>query len=151
MKTKLADWASIAEIIAAAAVVLSIVFVGLQISDSNREARAATTQAALDAEMRFQAQVIRYADIFEKVIVGGDHSDKVEVRRAAALYNMSMTMFANQYEMMVSGYMTFPRETFRRAVNLPFYETWRASIGAQSRSQEFLDLADSLRDGPGTK
>ena len=59
MKIKLADWASIAEILGAVAIVISLVFVGFQINDGNRETRAATTQAILDSEMFFR---LNYCD-----------------------------------------------------------------------------------------
>ena len=36
MKLKLSEWASIAEVLSAVAIVVSLVFVGLQISDGNR-------------------------------------------------------------------------------------------------------------------
>jgi len=42
MKRTLQDWASLAEIIGNVAIILSLVFVGLQISDSTKEMRANT-------------------------------------------------------------------------------------------------------------
>jgi hypothetical protein len=68
MKLKLSDWASIAEILGAIAIVVSLLFVGFQISDSNRETRAATVQAALDSEMVFQAEIARYAGTWARAI-----------------------------------------------------------------------------------
>lgn len=53
MKEKLQQYALVAEIISAIAIVLSLVFVGFQIADGNREANAATFQASLDTEMYF--------------------------------------------------------------------------------------------------
>jgi len=47
----LTKWASIAELIAGIGVILSLIFVGLQINEGNREIRAATLQAATDSEM----------------------------------------------------------------------------------------------------
>jgi len=44
----LTKWASIAELIAGVGVILSLIFVGLQINEGNRETRAATLQAATD-------------------------------------------------------------------------------------------------------
>ena len=46
--SKLADYS---EIIGSIAVVLSLIFVGIQLNDGNLETRAATTQAALQSEM----------------------------------------------------------------------------------------------------
>ena len=52
MNQKLSDWANIAEIIGAAAIVISLIYVGIQVSDSTRAVRSATaneTSAALSS------------------------------------------------------------------------------------------------------
>ncbi len=52
MSQKLSDWANIAEIIGATAIVISLIYVGIQVNDSTRAVRSATaneTSAALSA------------------------------------------------------------------------------------------------------
>ena len=52
LNQKLSDWANIAEIIGAAAIVISLIYVGIQVSDSTRAVRSATaneTSAALSS------------------------------------------------------------------------------------------------------
>ena len=52
MKLKLSDWASIAEVIGAIAIVVSLIYVGIQVNDSTRAVRSATaneTSAALSS------------------------------------------------------------------------------------------------------
>ena len=142
---KLSDWASIAEIIAAAGIIVSLVFVGLQLNDGNREAKAATIQAALDAEMLFQSQLIQNSDAWERVVMGGDYSDEVDTRRAIALYNMSMTLNDNRYQMMNAGYLEYSAGNLEVIVSMPFYNTWRGSPGAQGRSEQFLRFVDEMR------
>lgn len=95
MKGKLQEYALISEILGGIAIVVSLIFVGFQITDGNRETRAATTQAVLEAEMLFQAQLLRYADVWEKVVIDGDMSDRVETRRGIALFNMMITQEEN--------------------------------------------------------
>jgi hypothetical protein len=146
MRSKLSDWASIAEIIGAIAIVISLVFVGLEISDSNREARAATVQAALDAELTFQAELLRYGDVWVSVVLDGDHSDEVNLLKGKVLYNMAMTLYDNRFQMKTAGYMSDSGEDLRHVVSMPFYEVWRKDLPAQRRSPEFLNYADSLRD-----
>ena len=136
-----------AESIGTLAVVLSLIFVGIEIRDGNRETRAATTQAALDAEMAFQAELIENSDVWERVVMGGDYSDEVELRRATALFNMSMTLNDNRFQMMESGYIEYSAGNLPRIVTLPFYEHWRESIGASGRSEEFLEYVDDLHRG----
>ncbi len=145
MNQKLSDWASIAEILGAVAIVISLIFVGLQISEGNRETRAATTQAALDAEMVFQTELIRYADVWRNVVVGGDLSDEIATQRAITLFNLLMTQYDNRYQMSKSGYHELSDEALRTAVVFPFYDIWRGSGGAAGRSQDFLEYVDEMR------
>ena len=52
MKLKLSDWASIAEVIGALAIVISLIYVGIQVSDGTRAVRSSTateTSAAMQA------------------------------------------------------------------------------------------------------
>ena len=70
MKWKLSEWAAVAEIVAAVGVILSLLFVGLQISEGNQETRAASIQAASDADARMIATLISNKDTWEKVLTG---------------------------------------------------------------------------------
>jgi len=70
MKWKLSELASVAEVVAAIGVILSLLFVGYQIKDGNRETRAATLQATLDSEMALQSETLQYADVWDKVLSG---------------------------------------------------------------------------------
>ena len=97
MNQRLSDFASVAEIVAAVGVILSLLFVGFQIEDGNRETRAATLQATLNSEMFFQAEILRYAETWEKVVTGAPLSDGEETRKGVILYNMLMTLYQNQY------------------------------------------------------
>jgi hypothetical protein len=151
MKVKLADWASVAEILGAIAIVISLYFVGSELSDGNRETRAATTQATLDSTMTFNVELLRYADVWEKVLSNDDLSDDVDKRRAIILFNLMVTVNENRYQMMKSGYMEYSENTLLTMVTLQFYETWRNSAGAAAHSMEFLDLLDEIRIRGGTE
>ncbi len=145
MNQRLSDFASVAEIIAAVGVILSLLFVGFQIEDGNRETRAATLQAILDSEMIFQAEILRYAGTWEKVVTGAPLSDGEETRRGIILYTMLMTLYQNQYYQFKSGYLE-DSPNVERTVTLPIYEIWRGSGGAISRSSDFLEFVDSRRE-----
>jgi hypothetical protein len=146
MAMKLSDWASVAEILGAIAIVISLYFVGLQLSDGNNETRAATTQSVIDAEMTFQALVIQYADVWEEGVLGGAPLDPVSTRRAIGLYNMAMTLNDNRFQMAQSGYFEPSEGAMRQLVVLPFFDTWRNSPGAGSRSPDFLHYVDEIRN-----
>ena len=131
--------------------VLSLIFVGVEIRDGNREARAATTQAYLDAEMVFQAALIDHSGAWQQVIVSGDMSDPVATQQATALFNMAMTLENNRFSAARAGYLEYSDGTLKRAVAFPFYDIWRGSVGAAGRSPEFLELTDRLRQGETTE
>jgi hypothetical protein len=144
-KRSLQDWASIAEILGAAAVVVSLLFVGFQISDGNRETRAATAQAALDSEMSFQAELLRYAGTWEKVTTGVPLSDREEQRRGIVLYQMMQTLNENRYHQMKSGYLPYEPSALLGAVSWPMYDVWIESGGYQSRSRDYREFLNAER------
>ncbi|MDH3988868.1 MAG: hypothetical protein OEV34_07055 [Gammaproteobacteria bacterium] len=145
MKWKLSKLASVAEIIAAFGVILSLLFVGFQIQDGNRETRAATLQATLDSEMALQSEAMRYAGTWEKVVMGVHLADGEEKRRGILLFSMMMTLYQNQFYQFKSGYLDDPPAT-EDPLTWPFYEVWRGSKGATNRSPEFLEFLDRQRE-----
>jgi len=147
---KLSKWASIAEMIAAAGVILSLIFVGLQINDESRETRAATLQAANDSEMFMQAELLRYSDTWEKILTGAHIEDEAEARRAIVLYNLVMTEYENRFAQFEAGYYDPALWRTRRAglarfASVPFFDTWSSSIGASDHSQSFTEMVDNMR------
>jgi hypothetical protein len=145
MKLKLSEWANIAEVLGAVAIVVSLIFVGVQISDGNRETRAATAQSALNAEMSFQAEILRYADTWLKVVSGQPFSDDVEERRGIILYNMMMTQNENSYVQMKSGFLEVSSDALAEGVLWPIYEIWTQSGGYRARSLKFREFLDAER------
>ena len=57
MNQKLADWASIAEIIGAAAIVISLIYVGIEVNDSTRAVRSATANETSAAISSWYAEI----------------------------------------------------------------------------------------------
>ena len=55
----LQDWGAIGERVGGVAIIVSLLYVGLQIKHGNRETRANTLQATLDSEMSLQAEAMR--------------------------------------------------------------------------------------------
>ena len=55
------EWAAVAEIVGAIAVVITLIYLAVQIRGSNLETRATTAQAALDSELFLSAELLRYA------------------------------------------------------------------------------------------
>ena len=150
MTEKLSSFALIAEIIAGIGVIVSLLFVGLELSEGNRETRAATMQAATDSEMALQAQFLRYPDILERINRGDSIEAGAEQRQAIVLYNMIMTEFENRYFQYQAGYLDTPvwerrLQGMRRIASFPIYEVWVHSPGAVMHSPSFLELLQQIR------
>ena len=92
MKMKLTDLAFIAEIIAAIGVIFSLIFVGLQINEGNQETRAATIQAASDAEAFMIATIVNHSETWNKVVTGAPLESGAETRKGINLYNFLMNI-----------------------------------------------------------
>jgi len=152
MNQRLSDLASIAEIIGAGGVILSLIFVGIQLGEGNRETRLATLQAATDSEMTLQGEFLRYADIWQKINLSLPLEED-EVRRGIVLYQMTMTEFANRHHQFEAGYFDDAwwesrQLAMTRVLKRAFFETWRTSVGASLHSPIFLKIVDDLEASP---
>ena len=135
--------------IAAVGVILSLIFVGLQLSEGNRETRAATIQATTDSELFFQSQIMRYADIWEKMISGAPLEDGPEMRRAIILFNIAMTELENRYRQYEAGYgdaqsWEARRNSIQTFVAMPIFKNWRESLAASTHTPRFLEIVDDV-------
>ena len=70
MKLKLSEVASIAEIIASIGVIATLVFVGVELSEGNRDTRAATNELIIKTEMDMVAVLVENAGTWQKVVTG---------------------------------------------------------------------------------
>jgi hypothetical protein len=82
---KLKDLALLAEIIAATGVVISLVFVGIQVREGNRETRAVTIQAATDSKMRMVEFLVLHASTLNKVLTDSPLNPGEESQKALLL------------------------------------------------------------------
>jgi hypothetical protein len=149
MRWKLSDWASVAEIVAAIGVMFSLIFVGLQINDSNDETRAATIQAVADTHMFFTSELVRNAHTWDKVVTGDPLDSGEEMRKGILLYDLLMSENENRYQQFKSGYLDSQGwegifSNLRPITRLPMFKIWRASLGGKSHSVEFLALLDNI-------
>jgi len=145
--SKLADYD---EVIGSIAVVLALLFVGMQVSEGNRETRTATTQASLQSEMDMMRTLILHAGTWEKVVAGEPLTSGEETRRGIVLFNLLMTDYEHTYFLFKSGYLESGQWEGRLAslpplVRLPIFEIWIQTIGALAHSDEFLDQLNTQR------
>lgn len=101
MKVTLSDWAQIAEIIAAAGIIASLAFVGIQLSENSSEVQSATYQAIADSDMSLLAVVVQseeLAQLNRTFIVAPERLSEAELARATMLATFTMRNFENVYE-----------------------------------------------------
>ena len=149
MKRELSEWAAIAEIVAAVGVILSLIFVGLQINEGNQEARAASVQAASDADARMVSTFIAEKEIWEKVVTGAPLEEGAELRGGIGLFNLLMVNSDNRYYQFRSGYLDSSSwegwaSNLPSLIRLPIFKIWRETSGANACSVEYLALLDGL-------
>jgi hypothetical protein len=149
MNPKLSELASIAEIIASIGVIVTLVFVWVELNDGNREARAATEQLVIKTEMDMTAVFIANASTWNKVVTGAPIDEGEEMRKAINLFNLAMLETANRYAQYRSGYIDLEKwennlNTLPAVIKLPIYEKWRESFGGQGQDSAFLELLDGL-------
>ena len=140
---------AIAEMLAALGVIISLIFVGLQVRKSTAESRAATKQATTDTEIVMVSTFANHAEVWEKVANGALPDEGTETRTAILLFNMLMIDYENRYHQHKAGYFDDRSwenrvATFRTMVKHPIFDLWRNSLGGQSRSADYLDFLDKL-------
>ena len=148
---ELQDLAAIAEIIGVITIVITFLFLGVQVRESSRATRASVSQSIANAEINYTSQLILYPDIWEKVITEQEIDDPVERRRAIQLYSLLMIEVENRYTQHKLGYMDdddwTSRETSTRLmVNKSIYDDWRQVPGYFTRSAELREYLETLRD-----
>ena len=151
VKWKLSEFASIAEIIAALGVIISLAFVGLQLNDGNNETRAATIQAASESESYMLVTLIEHAGTWDKIIDGVPLASGEETRRGILLFNLMMMENENRYRQFNSGYLDSQSWdsrvlNLRAIVQLPMFKKWRVSFGGKGHTEEFLYIIDKLAE-----
>ena len=142
--------AALAEIISSIAVIASLIFVGFQVRDSNRESRARAIQDAMKLEMDYTLAFASAPATWDKVVKGQDLDD-VELRRAILLCNAFMCETEsrfNQYKLGFLEQQTWDAriESLRGFVKLPIFSQWRHSFGGTNHSPEFLKVVDKLME-----
>ena len=150
MKWNLDEVASFAEIVAAIGVIVSLIFVGIQLQEGNQETRASTIQAATDSELRITELFIRYAATWDKVVRDVEITDEEEHRRSVLLMNALMIESENRYHQHLSGFLESDtwetrHSTLQQLVKLSVFRGWRKTLGAQTRSPAFLKLIDGMQ------
>ena len=140
---------AIGEAVGAVAVVLSLIYLGVQIKNQNAERRAATVQAFSDQQISLMSNLIDNADIWDKILSGTPLSEGEETRKGILVFNMVLIEIENTFFQHKSGYLSESYwkgriENLKSFVNLPFYSVWVQSFGPRARDVEFLQIIERL-------
>ena len=142
--------ANIAEIIGVILVVITLVFLTMQIRQNTQAIRATTMESAMQSEMGFAALLLQEAGVWEKILTGAAVAEGEETRKSILLFNVFMIDTESRFHQFSIGYLDAKAwegrygSSLRTFIRLPTYELWRASIGGMSRSADFLQLMDDL-------
>ncbi len=145
-------YANIAEIVGVILVVVTLVFLTLQIRQNTRALRSTTIQSVMQSEVAMMSILVENADTWEKIISGMPLASGEETRRAIILFNVYMIDTESRYHQFKAGYLDAqPWDgrlgTLPYVVRLPIFELWRASPGGASHAADFLTLLDGLAEG----
>jgi hypothetical protein len=142
-------FANIAEIVGLILVLVTLVFLTLQINQNTKALRATAFQAVLQSEMAFASLIAEHASVWGKMMASTPLESGEETRRAIILYNMYMIDTESRYHQFQSGYLEAQAWEARHGtlpsfLMLSVYHLWRDSLGGQSRSADFLELVDEM-------
>ena len=142
-------YANLAEIIGVVIVIVTLVFLALQIRQNTRALRSTTIQEVMQSEIAMMSLIVENAGVWEKIITGAPLSAGEESRKAIVLFNVYMIETESRYHQYKTGYLDAqPWEgrlgTLPHVVRLPIFELWRASHGGASHAADFLALLDDL-------
>jgi hypothetical protein len=139
--------ANLAEIVGVIIVIVTLVFLSLQIRQGTKAIRSTTIQSVMQSEMAFSKILVENSDTWDKILSAQPIPDGMEKRKAIVLFNVFMIDTESRYHQYQSGYLDAQSwqgrlSTLPEMVNLPLYPLWRNSVGGQSHSADFLSLLD---------
>ena len=143
--------AALAEIIGVILVILSFVFLGLQVRASNKTTVANLHQASSDAEARFTVMLIDNVEIWNQVVDDIDLVDPLDRRRAILMMNNFMIQQDNKFYQYQLGFMD--RHSWedgvpavKDMVDRKAYKIWRHAPSYLNKSRGFREFLERLED-----
>ena len=106
MKLKLSDWASVAEILGSVAVIISLIYVGVQVNDSTNAVRSASVNDASIAVQSWYQQVgsdPQTSELFYKAIMSEKPLPNHEEFQFIIVFHGLFLGFQNSYLMAQEG------------------------------------------------
>ena len=141
--------ANIAEIVGATLVVVTLIFLTLQIRQNTLALRASSMQEAMQSEMEFASILLHDVAVWEKVVSGAPLESGKETRTAILLFNVFMIDTESRFHQFNAGFLDAQawhgrHSTMWDVVRFPVFSRWRTSLGGLSHSADFLAMLDGL-------
>ena len=157
MREKLQEYALLAEIISAICIVLSLIFVGLQVqlgaeeTAANTEAlRSQVRESMLDSDMNILSLAIEAPMLMKQGIATSDMSEEEKMKRMAYFYMIARTRehYYNQYQrgfMDDAAYESYRIVLIDEILNTDFYlDLWRNVQVKYADEPGFLNEINAL-------
>lgn len=143
--------ANIAEIIGVTLVLITLIFLTLQIRQNTAAIRSTTIQAVMQSDMTFAQILVDNAGLWDRVLAGEMPKEGEETRRSIVLFNLFMidaeTLFHQfQYGLIDEQSWESRLSLLPHLVTLPVFSLWRESLGGRSHYRDFLEIVDRIRD-----
>lgn len=106
MKLKLSDWASIAEVVGAIAIVISLIYVGIQLNNSTRAVRSATANATSTAISSWYSDIgtnLQASEVFLKGIANPESLTPIETAQFIFLAHGLFFQYQGAYYLAEEG------------------------------------------------
>ncbi len=155
MNQKLSDWASIAEIISSVAVVVTLIYLSVQVRDGTRATQAASVQAASGLDQEFLLALgadSELAQIWSTYQVAPETLSPPEQLRgqymlASLLRRLESIYFQNRLGTISEETWASRESMFAYIANSPGYSTYMESPVAVFMDGEFIEYMRQLRSG----
>lgn len=140
---------SIRELIAAGGVVLSLLFVGLEIRDNTNAVRGATIQGISDQSITVTLAIAETPELragFSKVLAGREEELTLEEEDAVVqVYSAAMRISENRFRQMALGVLDSPNSVGGGSAlyRVPFFRAYWATRGSEY-PEDFGDYVERV-------
>ena len=131
---------AVGEILGATGVIVTLLYLAVQIRNQSRQTTATTIHAASTSNMLMTAEFLRYVDTWQKVVTGAPFEDETEERKGILLFNLVMVENQDLYHQFQTGYLDAGSWATRLSnlqpmVRFPIFNSWRESFGGKGPSR----------------
>lgn len=98
-------YANVAEIVGVIIVIVTLIFLAMQIRQNTRALRSTTIQEVMQSELAMMSILVENAGLWDKIVKGESLAEGEETRRALAQCNVYMIETESRYHQYKTGYL----------------------------------------------